>query len=293
MMDLYRRWYRDGRPIDEPVERFCDAVLASDRFNEWKIERDRLLARLSRVAEKSYANLVDAVYVEYLATIDASKTRWGDKNIDYVLELPRVVRLFPDAKIVHVIRDGRDVLASYNNVKFGPKGALAVAMFWRKRVTTGRRVGRTLGDARYHELVYEQLVEAPDTECRRLCEFLGEAFTPQMLEFHQLNREKELVPAHRLEWHANTLKPVTTDRTGRWRDQLSPDEVKTFEAVAGPALREFGYETDNRRVSTAFRVSLIRDWCAWVARGVRRRVADRLGSPPPPAGQVNLRGGRP
>lgn len=293
MMDLYRRWYRDGRVIDEPIDRFCDAVLASDRFSDWKIDRERLRAALSRVPEKTYAHLVDAVYGAYLSTLDERKARWGDKNIDYVLELPRVVRLFPNAKIIHVIRDGRDVLASYKNVKFGPKGALGVAMFWRKRVLTGRRVGRTLGESRYYELQYERLVASPEDECRRVCGFLGEAFTPQMLEFHQLNREKELVPAHRLEWHANTLKPVTTERTGRWRDQLAPDEVKTFEALAGPAMREFGYELQNERVSPGLRVSLMGEWCTWVVRGVRRRVAERLKSPPSPGAQVNLPSGGP
>lgn len=286
MMDLYRRWYRGGRPINEPVESFCDAVMSSDRFGEWKIDRDNLLARLTAVNPKTYANLVDAVYVEYLATLDANKSRWGDKNIDYVLELPRVIRLFPDARIIHVIRDGRDVLASYKNVKFGPKGALGVAMFWRKRVQTGRRVGRTLGATRYYELQYERLVAHPEDECRRVCAFLDEAFDPQMLNFHELNREKELVPAHRLQWHANTLKPVTTARTGRWREQLSPSEVRTFETIAGEALREFGYEPLHEPATPAQKAALIGAWSAWLVRGLRRRIGEQLRTAPP-AGPVN------
>ena len=272
LTDLYGRFYRGSAEIGEKVERFCDAVMRSDRFDEWKVERSRLLRRLEGVETKYYANLVDAVYREYLATLDGSKQRWGDKNIDYVLEIPRLLRLFPEAKIVHVIRDGRDVALSYREMDFGPTDLFSCAVFWRRRVVAGRNAGQIAGPDRYTELKYEDLVVHPEETCQRVCDFLGEPFSSEMLAFHEYNKEKELVPKHRLGWHQNTLKPITRSRSGLWRTKMKTREQMVFEAVAGEELRAFGYETHDFRIPAGLKLTILRDRAAWLGRGLSRRA---------------------
>lgn len=276
VLDLFGRYYRGGAVLSEPVERFCKAVVSSDRFDEWKLDHGRILERLRSVGKKTYANLVDAVYRVYLAHLESGKRRWGDKNIEYVMEIPKILRLFPDARIIHVIRDGRDVALSYRSVEFGPRDLFGSAVFWRRRTLRGRAAGRRAGSVRYLEVQYENLVSKPEDACRRMCAFLGEAFSSEMLEFHEYNRRKQLVPQHRLGWHGNTLKPITASRSGLWREQMPTRELMIFESVAGKALKEFGYETHDFRVPARLRLALLRNGVAWAGRGIGRRVRESL-----------------
>lgn len=286
LMDLFKRYYRNGAVMREPVERFCEAVFSSDRFSEWNLHRDRVLARLRDVETKTYANLADAVYTEYLASQDGRQVRWGDKNIDYVMEIPKIIRLFPYAKIIHVIRDGRDVAVSYRNVDFGPSRVFDVAVFWRRRTLTGRHYGRWAGPDRYCEVRYEDLVTRPEQECRRVCEFVGEEFNESMLTFHEHNRRNVLVPKHRLAWHKHTLEPVTTSQMGKWERDLSEQDVMVFEFVAGTALETFGYKTHNYVLPMSVRIKLALECVGWVSRKLprkgfellRRRAIPPLGS---------------
>ncbi len=274
MLGLFGKYYRGGAVLRESIEHFCEMVFRSDRFSEWNLDRSRVLARLAAVQEETYANLIDAVYSEYVACLDSTKQRWGDKNIDYVMSIPKILTLFPNAKIIHVIRDGRDVALSYRAVDFGPNGLFSTAVFWRRRTLTGRASGEWAGPARYFEIKYEDLVEQPEHECQRLCDFLGEEFSPQMLRFYEYNQLKELIPKHRLAWHQRTLEPVTQARVRLWKQQMSQRELMIFESVAGTALERFGYETHDFPVPANLRVALLGEWAKWFGRGLWRRVGD-------------------
>ncbi len=283
MMDLFRRYHRGGAPLRGTIDAFGERVLRSRHFRDWGLDREQVLAQMRAVAEPTYAKLVDAVYRVYLSKLGAGKCRWGDKNIDYVLEIPRVLKLFPTAKIIHMIRDGRDVACSYRNVEFGPRTLFGTAVFWRKRTLTGRAAGRWAGPDRYCEVQYEELVAQPEAQCRRICDFLDETYDPQMLAFHEYNKKKGLVPESSRAWHKHTLQPVTNSRVGQWRREMSEHDLMIFEAIAGSALRRFGYETHGFRVPVSMRAELIGMGATWFYRGLARRtkefVRDRIRPP--------------
>lgn len=277
MLDLFGKYYRNGAVVSDPVERFCDAVFRSDRFSEWHLDRQRVLARLRAITHRSYANLVDAVFCEYLASHDPRKRRWGDKNAPYVLGIPKIFKLFPHAKVIHVIRDGRDVAISYQDVPFGPKSAFGAALFWRRRVLAGRRYGRWAGPARYCEVKYEELVGHPEQVCRQVCDFLGETFSPEMLKYYEYNRRKGLVPKHRLAWHQYTLEPVTVSRVGRWKHGMSERDRMIFESLCGSAMEQFGYQTQRFRTPGNAWAALLWTGARWAVRGLWRRGWELLG----------------
>src|SRR5262249_34726760 len=121
----------------------------------------------------------------------------GDKTPDYIRNLPTLHSLWPQAKFVHLIRDGRDVCLSAVNWKrkvgrlkslfstWDQQPVLTAALWWEWHVRQGREAGRSLRRGRYYELHYESLVARPEEECARLCAFLDVSYDEAMLNFHQ------------------------------------------------------------------------------------------------------------
>jgi hypothetical protein len=167
------------------------------------------------------------------------KPRWGDKRPAYLQNLHVIHRLFPDAQIVNIVRDGRDCVASLKEMPWNRMDIYQMIEMWNRGVDYGRRAGAVLGPGSYHELSYERLVADPGPELMALCQFLGEDYDDAMTAPAQVARDA--VP-ERKSWHENTHGPVTTARVGRWRGRLTPWEIALCEAAMGSRLRSFGYE---------------------------------------------------
>jgi len=167
------------------------------------------------------------------------KPRWGDKRPGYFQRIPALLRMFPDAQVVQLIRDGRDCVASLKEMDWYKQDAYHALSTWVESIEAGERAARSLGPGAYHRLYYERLISDPATELKALCAFLGEDFDPAMCEPGQV--AAVAVPGRKV-WHLRTHDEVTTARSGTWRTRLTPGEIALCESVAGDLLREHGYE---------------------------------------------------
>ncbi len=169
------------------------------------------------------------------------KPRWGDKRPGYFQRLPALLRMFPDAQVVQVIRDGRDCVASLKEMDWYKQDVYHALSTWVEALDAGDRAAKTLGPGSYHRLYYERLICDPKSELSALCGFLGEAFDPAMLEPARI---ADTAVPDRKTWHARTHDQVSTSRSGTWRTRLTAEEIALCEAVAGGRLREHGYTVD-------------------------------------------------
>jgi hypothetical protein len=165
--------------------------------------------------------------------------------------------MFPDAQIVHMTRDGRDVVSSLKTMPWWDHGTVAAMATWANSIDSGRRAGDRFGPDAYYEVRYERLVADPEPELRRLCEFLGEDFDPAMLEPQHM--AATAVP-ERKTWHVNTAREISTAAVGRW-SELDPDELGLAERVLGRRLTRLGYELSGQgnRPSVADRLRFRRE----------------------------------
>lgn len=216
--------------------RWLDALAAHKRFHTWDLPIEAVAGELADAEMVSYADAVRAAFRAYAAV--HGKPRWGDKTPRYVEKLSFVARLLPEAKIVHLIRDGRNVALSYADVDFGPKTIGGAARIWAERVSAGTRAGRTLGPERYHELHYESLVANADAAVRELCVFLELPFDEGMLNYTRGARDALLTRAHKFNPH---LAEGTVHEVRSWENDMPRRHVEIFEAVAGRVLSESGY----------------------------------------------------
>jgi hypothetical protein len=167
--------------------------------------------------------------------------RWADCTPDHLLYLTAIKRSIPEALVIHIVRDGRDVAISLDKqgwIRPFPwdkgRSLLVAGLYWEWIVTQGRQNGRALGSD-YREVHFEDLVSDPRTTLARLGEFIE----------HDLDYDQILKVGIGSVSDPNTsfaresqdaFQPV-----GRWRNQFPPQHLTTFEALVGPTLQDLGY----------------------------------------------------
>jgi hypothetical protein len=223
----------------------------TDELVEWllgyrafsRLGLDESVVREAATGAGSFRELVSAIYDAFGRA--RGKELAGEKTPHYVRFLPLLHALFPGARIIHIIRDGRDVALSTLEWAGPEKGPgrfrlwaecpLAVsALSWRWHVATGLRDGRALGGL-YREIRYEDIAENPEPELRALADHLGLPFAHEMLEYH-FGRVRS---APGLSAKSAWLPPTPGLRD--WRTALDAEELELFEALAGDVLETLGY----------------------------------------------------
>jgi hypothetical protein len=194
---------------------------------------------LAHCPERSFAGLFAAVLGWYAA--GEGKPRWGEKCPYNVFHVPSILEDFPNAQFVYVTRDGRDSAATYLDSSFGPTNILVAAELWRRFGISARRRRAELSTSQWLDVQYETLVREPEATLRRVCEFLGEEYSPAMLEFYKGPFAQR---RGRMRDHAPIGGPVTDKLVGIYREMLSLWQQRVFVSVAGEELREYGYPVD-------------------------------------------------
>ena len=238
------RWWerRIGVTSEGIVTReFIERLPGHGRFKALKIKPDELVRAYRDSEPVRYADFVSTLFDRFAAR--RGKHLSGDKSPAYVRSLPTLHALWPKAKFVHIIRDGRDVCLSVLDWQQGvtrfptwdEDPVTTTAVWWDWNVRLGRESGQELAPDLYCELRYEALIADPERECARLSEFLELPFDEAMLRFHEGRvREDPRLDAKKA-W-----RPVTAG-VRNWREQMAPGDVERFEAAAGPLLDELGY----------------------------------------------------
>jgi hypothetical protein len=203
------------------------------------------------------------------------KRLYGDKTPGYVVQIRDLARMFPEARFVHLIRDGRNVALSYLERPWGPSTVGEAALYWRSRVSRGRTAGEALGSGRYLEARYETLVTDPETEVRRICSFLDLDFAPEMLEYKQA-AEKFIATSHQPEAFTALVRPPTSGLRD-WSNAMSQSDIALFEAIAGNLLVDLGYERRNDIPGAGVRARARWEEAKWSSRRLQAAAKGKLG----------------
>jgi hypothetical protein len=189
------------------------------------------------------ASAVRELFARYAARY--GKTRYGNRTVTHVLSLPWIATLLPEARFIHMIRDGRDVALALVQAQFGPKTAVDAALRWKRLVSRGRAGGVHLGPLRYREVRYEELIRDPEEVVRSVCDFIDLDFEPGMLAYYKKLEEVGGIDFTNPDFR-DLRRPPTRGLTD-WRTTMDPEDLLVFETVAGETLARFGYELSGSR----------------------------------------------
>jgi hypothetical protein len=171
------------------------------------------------------------------------RPRWAEKTPLNVHSFAWVLERFPEARLVHVIRDGRDVVCSMrqhperrwvDGVEVKELRPQPVEAYMRRWVRDTEAGIAMRGDPRYIEVRYEELVDDPERVLRGLVDALDEPWLPRLLV--------ERTPKSGGPAHANSR--ISTGSVGRWRQDLSADERAAVQRIGGELLARLGYAAE-------------------------------------------------
>jgi hypothetical protein len=245
---MIRKMERRPQSADD----LADFIIDSKRWGDFHLDADELRERFRSLDNVNAADAIRAFYMLYAER--EGKSRYGDKTPGYIREMMRIQRVLPEARFVHIIRDGRDVSLSHMRMNWGPENYAESAQLWVERITKARRQAPKVNH--YMEVHFEDLVRDTEGVLRRVCEFVDLEFDPCMLDYHERAEERLAEKARdlprknrptqtaeaRMDSHRLAKEPPREDRLGLWREKMSEAEIAEYEEIAGPLLVELGYE---------------------------------------------------
>ena len=187
-------------------------------------------------------------------------TRWAESTPLHLLYLPLIKKLIPDALIVHIIRDGRDVAVSLNKIgwirpfRWDRRRSLILAgIFWKWIVSKGRRYGRAMGPD-YIEVHYEDLVQHPREFLARLGEFIDHDLDYDRIQQVALGSVQSPNSSFKGDTQGQEKNPM-----GRWKTVLSANQIAELESAIADLLVDTGYEltTPKNQLSPSFSVRMM------------------------------------
>jgi hypothetical protein len=240
-------WFEKRPGVDTKghvTREFVQSLLESPRFKKLKVSDDEVWELFEDGVPVSYTRLVARVYE--LFGSHRGKPLVGDKTPGYTKAIATLHRLFPWAKFVHLIRDGRDVCLSattWHQVarlerrfpSWREDPVTTAALWWELHVRLAREAGMRLKPTLYYEMRYEELVADPSQESTALCDFLSLAYSEAMPRFYEGRTRTDPTLGSNKRW----LPPTPGLRN--WRTQMPSHHGQLFEAVAGELLDELGY----------------------------------------------------
>lgn len=252
-------------------DRFFELVTTFPTWPDFGLDTARFRQTLSQLEPFQVGDGVRAFYRSYAER--HGKARYGDKSPTYTARLGIVQSVLPEARFIHVIRDGRDVALSHREVWFGKGNSVEEHIGkWRDLIRKARRLSRSC--EHYLEVRYEDLVRNTVVEVQRICNFLQLAFAAQMLRYFEgaSQRLDEVTTwkradgtvwvskEERLFQHRFTSYPPLESRVFRYKREMTDELRLRCEAIAGDLLEELGYETQRAAAGPSLHGSSSNAW---------------------------------
>jgi hypothetical protein len=220
--------------------RLISAVLHDAFIEEWRlgVSPDEVERRVRR---PGFPGIVEALFELYAERHGAS--RWGDKTPEHIRHLAEIRRDFPGAKLIHLVRDGRDVAEAMQRMIFYPVTAYGVARVWRDEIRHWSAFCDTHGTDGTLVVRYEDLVTSPDSVMKEIFRFLDEPWVDTVSTYADSSLSRNLDAQG--PWHASLRRGISAAKVGIYRRAFTAREIEIIESIQREWLRAYGYATEH------------------------------------------------
>jgi len=248
MYDKYSRWKEN-----DDLNLFLDDLYKTKKFETWNIDKNELYVFLKEKNPLNYANLIAYIYIFYGLKIKKNIKQWGDKNGLWIEKLKLLPEIYPNAKYIHIIRDGRDVATSYlelnkkkpNSIYYPklPNDIEEIAILWSRNINYIKNFLHTIPNGNFIKIKYEDLVINHEIEIAKVMNFLDLPLSNNVFNYYNINQNEHYEPDEFLYWKKLLNMPPQISNIGKYKYLLSKDDISVFNKIAKKELERNDYES--------------------------------------------------
>jgi hypothetical protein len=167
---------------------------------------------------------------------ESAFTAWIDHTPANIVHAAALLRLFPQARFIHLVRDPRGICSSILPLDWGPKNAFDAGRWWVRQVACGLALESAL-PAQTLRVRYEDLLADAPAQLQRICSFTGQTYDPAMAQPQGFK-----VPSYTRNQHALVGSQLLANHAQEWRRRLTPRQIELVEAATLGIAEHLGYE---------------------------------------------------
>ncbi|VAW59438.1 Sulfotransferase domain protein [hydrothermal vent metagenome] len=238
LMDSYGDLH-DERNFKILVDDVCRLVeLNPVEWSDVVFDREKIFS--DSQGSRSLTSVYGAVYDSYAEQQGAHT--WICKSMANIKYTNEIEAHFKKPKYIYLYRDGRDVALSFQKAVVGEKHIYNIAKDWSETQSKALYLREMLDEDQFFSVSYEQLTQQPEQTAKALCAFLAVEFSTEMFDYHKSHEAKNAAESSDL-W-GNVTNPILSNNSKKYKKEMSEDDLRIFESVAGHTLDHLNYERD-------------------------------------------------
>jgi len=250
----WRSIERDLHKRDSAHELLVRYMVESPNYKDLSLDLNQLMQNFI-LQKPTFSELFKAVLETYRQQQGAVHV--GEKTPWHLIYVDTILSWYTDAKVIFVIRDGRDVIQSLMNASFAHKNFDSHAIAW---CSSSRKCLNYLKNYPEHVTCVrlEDLVLNPEGEVARLDEFVGLEFDPNQLDS---NIPTKVVAEHEKSFKQQSTRQIDAQNIYKWKNKLTTKELNEINSLLGYYLKAFNYpEYELKDCSLKERIRLYLQW---------------------------------
>ncbi len=231
-------WYLSNPKLsrEEYFSHFYQMYASQKAWDQDLFNRKALLDRFSIISNPSISSFFEVVSSHYCNALKPRAKLIGDKNPYLTFFIPHLKQMFPKAKYIHLIRDGRDVASSWHKTLELNMELETAAKRWNWALKEVERFTFLIKN-QLLEIKYEDLVSYPEMTLKRVCKFLDVPFDKVMIDTEVVGSSEEVTTGH----HKRSIEKVNTKSIAKWKTSLTNGQIETIKPILSARLKKYGY----------------------------------------------------
>lgn len=249
-LNIYSRYIRKGKLKPINPEKLLTDLYSIRKFGMWPLDEEKLKHDIRNFCGDFY-DLMKVIYSSYKSPFEKKETKlFGDKNPIYSRYLKDIIRIFPEAKIIYIVRDYRDHILSVKRVKLLYESTTIAAYRWIRSLKSIKKL-LDKNPEKFYTVRYEDFVESPMEKMKDMCRFLGIDFFPQVFDYYKKDcvfSGKMNIDTFKL-FHSALLKPINSSAVGKWKTELSEKDIRIADCLCRKGAEKYGYKAEYKKAS--------------------------------------------